>query len=202
MKLPTYLVRCDRCTYNHGWTGSFGDLREYKKYQLPDGRTFDVQQTLGWCLACKNLQMIEDLSVESINDELAVLRDKRGKCENEILATLSSLWSRFFNPPKNTDALGRLKYLNKEETDLSDFIIYLLQRKTSRKCLACGSFQVVDFTDGMNHPDCGGALTRTTTIGTGEFCLSRQQIHVIYDSDGNFIEKRTQHDPRIKRTAS
>lgn len=200
---------------------SFDMLGQTKKYQMPDGQEIDVEETLGWCFACKKMRMVEDFSNKSLLSELEEVRQKMAQSEAQLNTSkleyekqmakyearvrfnftlakvfLTPLWKCFIKPPQNNETSSfqkLLDFLSQKERKILGGIKYYQTRKSPRKCLACGSVKIEEMSKDMFHPGCGGSFILIERYERNtRIRITVSPSRAIYDSEGDPIEGQNQ----------
>lgn len=195
MSLPTTTFFCTTCSFRQGDARTWGG----KEYVLGNGVRIPLDWRLGWCHDCNGLAAVEELSEEARGDELF-----------EAQKTLASLgpppvrrwWQlhRFLLRGWWHAKAENWMYYACQVEDAQDALRLVSERKTTPRCLACGSSRVIaplvtdrsEWRDeagrrrtGFVHPGCGGELMM---VMDGMRIGLRPSIRR-YTPEGEFIEK-------------
>ena len=181
MSFPTSWITCEKCQKTY--SGDFAS-GEYV-YELPDGMRLPLERQLGWCDDCWSLVEMEDLGSDEIRQELESLRSQLEVANRGIAK---------FLPAKRREVAT----LKSKIANLAPRYSHQLSRRSSEKCLRCGSPHVsplpklnwpsksgVYVRNSWTHPGCGGTML---THGD-DVHFSETSPRVIYDQEGTFVRE-------------
>ncbi|MBY6223990.1 hypothetical protein [Ferrimonas balearica] len=152
-----------------------------------DGREFNVDRELGWCMQCQTLVGIERFNVNGTLDALERVKEK--------IDAHNACWRRrLFRPQQLTDLASSL-------SGIQSRLAFFERRRGTEKCLRCSSTEVIPIakkeydlelrrfryhgirTTNFRHPGCGGTIIAQPHPVRYHWRF----YHRIYDHDGVFL---------------
>ena len=193
MSMPFSIIQCDCCSKR--WvTHDFWGIHTYR---LPDGRDADVDRAFAWCNTCNDLMWMERLPRPE---------EVQGKLD-EAARELEE-----YEPPKERLLFGFIKQRVDPGSDFTEIYQKTLRnaealrdwhtiRKSSPKCLTCGSTDVQEVNlwgdqekEVIRHSNCSGAFR----VEQSEIRISKLLKHRFYDVEGNFLWEEDDRQYRRK----
>lgn len=188
MSVEPTVFTCDKCDFKASSTVVWG--RFY--YQVEDERLIFLNRRLGWCLSCKTLSPVEDLSIEKVT------HDEIRECEAE----LSDFENRGFlrKHLAGSKKKERIAYVRQRLEENLRLVEIPRSRKLPPRCLICSGNQIVShkfstsidgdpsgkpFPTGFVHPDCGGNIVASSA---GIRLMMRIKSRA-YTTEGIFIRE-------------
>lgn len=183
MSMPVHILACSSCSAQ--WQNRI--LWALFSYDLSDGRLAHMEREAMWCNACNSYCPVEQFpEMKELEENLAKEQQK-----------LEQVWAK---QPKDQIILGFIRRPGKVDKKLIKSyenavvkaqarIEWKMLRQSPRKCLLCGSQDILDQGDGFEspiiHPGCGGTVNWVDAgIRIADRC-----VHRIYDIDGHFLRE-------------
>lgn len=188
MSVFSATLECDKCDFRASFSVIYGIFN-----YLDSGKEYNVKRSYGWCFKCENFTAIEKIDdFEENNYEIASIHEKIYLVEN------ANFWKKRTKEYKK--AKRDYEFYLKHIEELKWRRQFLINRKTSPKCLLCGSEHVkkmnvqnMDYYDkgpdqvksNYEHPGCGGNLM----IVRPTIRIHYKYDPVYYDLNGNQIKR-------------
>lgn len=190
MSLPTKQLACDVC-------GDLARLGPFPRafYLTERDGPLPVRWTLGWCSGCKRSRRLEDWPHEALlvreGAELLAYAEVQRQRDAEAQTRQGGWLSRLVRREPAKDAPGELA-VSRHAQELADLQLYhrlLNVRRSTNRCMECGSTQVwhwyLEKDEAPEHPGCGGHY-RASHEDSG-IRLNYRGMAVLYDLEGKLL---------------
>lgn len=183
MSMPIFFLKCQSCSAQ--WTSRM--VWGLFSYELPDDRLAHVDRTILWCNDCGSYCPVERLpEMHELEAKLAKEQQELELARSEKPKDQITFW--FIRKPGKIDT-DKIRIYEKAVEDVKSKIAWKILRQSPRKCLMCGSQDLLDqgnpFKDPQIHPGCGGVIE----VEDPEINIAARHIHKIYDIEGNYLRK-------------